>query len=71
MALKSNKQPRFIEVYAQKHPVRLRILVDIITGVNYLAMNESDGYGASGGLTVMRNPDGSVVVTPPETFLPK
>ena len=61
---------RFVEVYTQKSPGITKVLVDMVTGVNYMFHSESEGYGASSGLTPLRNPDGSVVVTPPEMFLP-
>ncbi|MBQ5334934.1 MAG: xylan 1,4-beta-xylosidase [Oscillospiraceae bacterium] len=44
----------------------MKILLDMVTGVNYLYCR--DGY--SGGLTVMRNPDGSPIVTPPQMLFP-
>ena len=67
----AKKSPaRFVEVYTQKSPGITKVLVDMVTGVNYMFHSESEGYGASGGLTPLRNPDGSVVVTPPEMFLP-
>ncbi|HAG14090.1 MAG TPA: xylan 1,4-beta-xylosidase [Ruminococcus sp.] len=61
---------RFIEVFSQKTPGVTKVLVDTVTGVNYLFHFESEGYGAASGLTPLLNPDGSVVVTPPEMFLP-
>ena len=61
---------RFAEVYTQKSPGITKVLVDMVTGVNYLFHSESDGYGGSGGLTPLLNPDGSVVVTPPQMFMP-
>ncbi len=60
------KQPRFIEIYSQKTEGTTKILVDMMTGVNYVF--HQNGY--SGGLTVLRNPDGSPVVTPPQMLFP-
>lgn len=61
---------RFVEVYTQKSPGVTKVLVDMVTGVNYLFHSESEGYGAAGGMTPLLNPDGTVVVTPPSTFMP-
>lgn len=66
--VKNNKVSRFIEIYTQKSPGVSKVLVDTATGVNYFFHSESGGY--SGGLTVLRNPDGTPVVTPPEMFMP-
>lgn len=41
---------RFIEVYSQKVAGKTKILVDMVTGVNYLFHYESDGYGGAGGM---------------------
>lgn len=62
---------RFAEVYAQKSPGVTKILVDMVTGVNYLYHAESDGFSGSGGLTPLLNPDGTPVVTPPEMLVPQ
>ncbi len=62
---------RFVEVYSQKVAGKTKILVDMVTGVNYIFHSESEGYGASGGLTPLLNPDGTPVVTPPEMFQPR
>ena len=67
---KYNKVSRFIEIYSQKNPGLNKVFVDMATGVNYYYHAEADGYGSSGGLTVLLNPDGSPVVTPPEMFMP-
>lgn len=67
---KNNKVSRFIEIYSQKNPGINKVLVDMATGVNYYFHSEPDGYSSSGGLVVLRNPDGSPVVTPPEMFMP-
>ncbi len=58
--------PRFVEIYSQRTEGTTKILLDMATGVNYLYHQE----GYSGGLTVMRNPDGSPVVTPPQQLFP-
>ena len=63
-----NNVSRFVEIYTQKAPGVTKILVDMATGVNYMFHIESGGY--SGGLTPLLNPDGTPVVTPPETILP-
>ena len=59
----SKKEKRFIRVHAEgggfSSPATY-ILVDKETGVNYLYA--ASGYG--GGLTVLRNSDGTPVVTP-------
>ena len=61
------KQTRFAVIYTQKlDGHQFKILVDMMTGVNYLYCRE----GYSGGLTVMQNPDGSPVVTPPQMLFP-
>jgi hypothetical protein len=62
---------RFVEVYSQKVAGKTKILVDMVTGVNYIFHSESEGYGASGGLKPLLNPDGTPVVTPPEMFQPR
>ena len=56
------KQPRFIEVYAQHLQGSTKVLVDIMTGVNYIF--HQDGY--AGGLSVLVDADGLPVVTPRE-----
>lgn len=67
-----NQAPsRFVEVYTQKAPGVNKILVDMVTGVNYFWHSEADGYGGAAGLTPLLNPDGSPVVTPPEMFMPR
>ena len=60
------KSTRFVEIYSQRTEGATKILLDMVTGVNYLY--HQNGY--SGGLTVLRNPDGSPVVTPPEMLFP-
>ena len=62
---------RFVEVYSQKIAGKTKILVDMVTGVNYIFHSESEGYGAAGGLPPLLNPDGTPVVTPPEMFQPR
>ncbi|MBR6716911.1 MAG: xylan 1,4-beta-xylosidase [Oscillospiraceae bacterium] len=65
-----NKNPRFVEIYSQKMSGRIKVLVDMATGVNYMFCAEDNGFTSASGLTVMLNADGTPVVTPPETFLP-
>lgn len=60
---KSGKMPRFVEVYKQSVAGDSRILVDTVTGVNYL-WHRDNSYAA--GLTVMLNADGTPVVMPQE-----
>ena len=59
---------RFVEVYTQKNPGKVRILVDMATGVNYMLFSDT-AYGSS--ITPLLNADGTPVVTPPETILPE
>lgn len=66
-----NTTVRFAEVYAQKSPGVTKILVDKVTGVNYLFHSESDGFSGAGGITPLISPEGKPIVTPPEMFLPK
>ena len=58
----AKKDERFVQVYTQRTGlgVETLILVDKVTGVNYLY--QSIGYG--GGLTPLLNADGTPVVTP-------
>ena len=65
------KSSRFVEVYTQKGPGKVKILVDMVTGVNYLFTWDDNGFSAAGGLTPLLNADGTPIVTPPETFLPQ
>lgn len=61
------KQTRFAVIYSQRlDGSTMKILLDMVTGVNYLFTKD----GNAGGLTVMRNPDGSPVVTPPQMLFP-
>ncbi len=59
----AEKEKRFIKVYSQgggfTGPATY-VLVDRLTGVNYLYA--AGGYG--GGLTPLLNPDGTPIVTP-------
>lgn len=55
----AKKEERFIKVHSENLGSEL-ILVDKVTGVNYLFV--SQGY--AGGLTPLLNPDGTPVVTP-------
>lgn len=56
----ANQADRFIKIYSQGTLNSVEILVDSVTGVNYLFTRS----GNSGGLTALLNPDGSPVVTP-------
>ena len=55
--------PRFVVVHTESTMItKTQILVDKVTGVNYLW--HAEGYG--GGLTVLLDKDGKPVVTPIE-----
>ena len=54
----AKKDKRFIKVHSEAMGGRM-ILVDSVTGVNYLFVSE----GYSGGLTPLLNRDGTPVVT--------
>lgn len=54
-----SKDKRFVKIYSQSLGGTI-ILVDKVTGVNYLW--HSEGYG--GGLTPLLNRDGTPVVSP-------
>ena len=55
------KDERFIQIYSQSSfAMETKILVDKVTGVNYVF--HQSGY--AGGLTPLLKPDGTVVVTP-------
>jgi len=58
----AKKNERFIRVYSQGNSfgMQTQILVDKVTGVNYLYQS----YGYSGGLTPLLKSDGTPVVTP-------
>ena len=58
----AKKDERFIKVYSQGNSfgMQTQILVDKVTGVNY--MFTASGY--AGGLTPLLKPDGTPVVTP-------
>ena len=61
MAKKEKKELRFKELHAEnRFGIQSKILVDKVTGVNYLWHTE--GYG--GGLTPLLNADGTPVITP-------
>lgn len=61
------KKSRFAVIYSQRiDGSHIKILLDMVTGVNYLFTK--DGY--CGGMTVLRNPDGSPIVTPPQMLFP-
>ena len=55
----AKKEERFIKVHSENLGSEM-ILVDKVTGVNYLFV--SSGY--AGGLTVLLNRDGTPVITP-------
>ena len=55
----AKKEERFVKVHSENLGSEM-ILVDRVTGVNYLFV--SSGY--AGGLTVLLNRDGTPVVTP-------
>ena len=65
----ANTENRFIQVYSQKSAfgIHMQILVDKVTGVNYLYT----GYGYGGGLTPLLNSDGTPVVTPMTHYNPE
>lgn len=61
------KKSRFAVIYSQRlDGSTVKILLDMVSGVNYVFTKE----GNAGGLTVMQNPDGSPVVTPPQMLFP-
>ena len=55
----AKKEERFVRVYSENLGCE-QILVDKVTGVNYLFVQS----GYAGGLTPLLNPDGTPVVTP-------
>ncbi len=55
-----SKFERFKTIYAQGFKPYREIIVDTLTGVNYLFVRS----GNSGGLTVLIDKDGKPVVTP-------
>lgn len=55
----AKKEERFIKVHSENFGSEM-VLIDKLTGVNYLFMSN----GNAGGLTVLLNRDGSPVVTP-------
>ncbi len=55
----ARKEERFVKVHSENMGSEM-ILVDRVTGVNYLFV--SSGY--AGGLTVLLNRDGTPVITP-------
>ena len=58
------KEERFIRIHSENLGSE-QILVDKVTGVNYLFVQS----GYAGGLTVLLNRDGSPVITPiPNTY---
>lgn len=59
----ANDNDRFRVVYKQSNAMgaeRIQIIVDTVTGVNYIFKN--DGY--AGGLTPLLDRDGKPVITP-------
>ena len=57
----ADKNERFILTYKQGVASRTEIIVDKLTGVNYLFRVES---GYAGGLTPLLDKDGKPVITP-------
>lgn len=57
----ADKNDRFIITYKQGVATRTEILVDKLTGVNYLFRVEN---GYAGGLTPLLDRDGKPIVTP-------
>ena len=55
----AKKEERFIQVYSENFGGQV-ILVDKVTGVNYLFVQS----GYAGGLTPLLNRDGTPVITP-------
>ena len=55
----AKKEERFVKVHSENMGSEM-ILVDRVTGVNYLFVHS----GYAGGLTVLLNRDGTPVVTP-------
>ena len=55
----AKKEERFIQVYSENFGSQV-ILVDKVTGVNYLFVQS----GYAGGLTPLLNRDGTPVITP-------
>ena len=55
----AKKEERFVQVYSENFGSQV-ILVDKVTGVNYLFVQS----GYAGGLTPLLNRDGTPVVTP-------
>lgn len=55
----AKKNERFIKIHSENFGTEL-ILVDKLTGVNYLFIQS----GYAGGLTPLLKPDGTPVVTP-------
>lgn len=58
----ANNDKRFEKIYTQGMMDTMEILVDKVTGVNYLFV--TSGY--AGGLTPLLNRDGTPVITPVE-----
>lgn len=60
----AKKEERFVKIHSENLGTEI-ILVDKVTGVNYLFVQS----GYAGGLTVLLNRDGTPVVTPlPRTY---
>ena len=55
----AKKEERFVQVYSENFGSQV-ILVDKVTGVNYLFVQS----GYAGGLTPLLNRDGTPVITP-------
>ena len=60
----AKKEERFVQLYSEAMGDRI-ILVDKVTGVNYLFVSSGD----AGGMTPLLNRDGTPVITPiPKTY---
>lgn len=59
----AKKEERFVKVYSENFGCEM-ILVDKMTGVNYLFVQS----GSAGGLTPLLDRDGKPIVTPLPTY---
>ena len=58
-------EPRFIELETESSLLSSKkVIVDRLTGVNYLFIQE----GSAGGLTVLLDEDGDPIVSDPEEY---
>lgn len=55
---------RFIEIFTEGTFAQTKILLDTLTGINYLIY--ANGY--AGGITVLLNADGTPVVSPVDIY---